>query len=274
MDAAAVEAEIFAADPPTVFPIRWQQHCRLGAWRAGQLVGFLDAAVGLDRDNLDLPDYHPLGLIRFLALPERADLVQEVAAALFDAVHRFWQETGVAYVKAFHLSTGYPSFQAGAGLLPGDWGEHFRILTLAGFQLRERYYCLYRLLDQPVEEVAPLADLSLVLRGSPVDRTYHIYYRRIDWVGHARMVRLATNAHDQRRPIAYMTDLVVEPRWRGQNVGKWLLRRLVNDATLQGDEHIVAHLAHHHHVAVNLLSQHGFQELGYRGYTFDKTLTD
>jgi ribosomal protein S18 acetylase RimI-like enzyme len=274
MDEEAVRREIFVPNPPTVYPIRWQRHLHLGAWRAGQLVGFVDAAVGLDRDSLDLPDYHPHGLIRFLALPQRADLIDEVVDALFARLQVFWRNAGVGYVKAFHISTGYPSFQAGAGLLPGDWPEHFRVLTMSGFKLYERYYCLYRVLDHTIEEVVPLAQLSMVQRQLDAEREYNIYYRRTDWIGRARVVRVKAQTDSGPLYIAYMTDLQIEEGWRRQSLGRLLLRRLINDATLQGYHQMVVHLAHQQYMAQNLLVQHGFQELNYRGYSLDKALTD
>jgi GNAT superfamily N-acetyltransferase len=265
--------ELFAENPPALFPIRWQQHAHLGAWRAGQLVGFIDLATGLDRDNLDLPDYHPLGMIRFLALPDRQELVPDVADALFAAAQRFWQETSVAYVKAFHISSGYPCFQAGAGMLPGEWGEHVRVLTLQGFRFSDRYSCLARPLSEQIEEVVPQADLSLVYRGNRNDRTYQIYYRRTEWVGSARMVRVIIPREAGVLRVAYLADLQIVPNWRQRDIGKWLFRRLINDSTIQGYQQMVAHLAHEHSAAMNLLVQHGFQELNYRGYSFDKRLT-
>ncbi len=274
VDESVLHRQVLAADPPTLFPIRFQQHLHLGVWRAGQLVGFLDTAVGLDSDNLDLPDYQPLGLIRFLALPARQDLVDDVANALFDAAQDFWQKTGIGFVKAFHISTGYPCFQAGAGVLPGDWAEHVRVLTTAGFRFSERFYCLYRALNEPVEEVIPIADLSLVYRGERVDRSYHIYYRRTDWVGSGRVVGVAAHKQGEPLSIAYLANLAIEPRWRQQNIGTWLLRRLINDATVQGYAQMVTHIAHRHNAAVNLLTQQGFLELNYRGYTLDKVLSD
>lgn len=282
LDEAAVRREILADAPPTVFAVRWQQHLQLGAWRGGALIGFLDAAVGHDSESLDLPAYQPLGLIRFMALPDRSEPAGEVAAALLDAVQAFWQQTGVGYVKAFHLSTGYPSFQAGAGLLPGDWGEQVRGLTTAGYRLRERYYCLYRPLGELQEEVTPSADLSLVYRGTRFDRRYEVYHRRVEWVARGRLVRaplLMSEAVRQAvlqgevQPVAYLPDLFVDPKWRRQDVGKWLLRRLINDAIMQGYPQMVIHLAHHHHAAMNLFVQQGFQELSYRGYSLDKELT-
>lgn len=273
IDAATVLREILVEEPPTVYPVRWQRLQHLGAWRAGQLVGFLDAAVGKDRDHLDLPDYRPVGLIRFLALPDRAELAAAVAQALLQAVTAFWQESGVAYVQAFHISTGYPSWQLGAGVLSGDWREHVRELTSDGFQFTERYYCMHCPLPGQFEEFVPGADLSLVHRGRPGERLYQIYFRRTDSVGHARVVgRRVARERDPRR-IAYITELEIGRPWQRQKIGRWLLRRILNDASLEGYHEAVAYLSSQHHAAMNLFVQHGFDELNYRGYTLEKTLT-
>jgi GNAT superfamily N-acetyltransferase len=268
-----IRQEIFAEQPTSFYAVRWQQHRRLGAWRGGQLVGFLDAAVGLDAESADVPDYYPIGLIRFMALPDRSELSAPTAEALLQAAHTFWLESGVAYVKAFHISTGYPFFQAGAGILPGDWDDVVRVLTAAGFLLRARYYCFVRRLVEPVEEVVPLADISLVFRGSREDRRYEIYYRRVEMVAHAHVVRMTLAGDEGPLPIAKLIDIFVEPSWRHKDIAKWLLRRIINDATHQGDVQAVVHLAQHHHAALNLLVQQGFQELNYRGYTLEMALT-
>lgn len=268
-----VRQEIFAERPTSFYPVRWQQHRRLGAWRGGQLVGFLDAAVGLDAESEDVPDYYPIGLIRFMALPDRSELAGAAAEALLQAAHNFWLETGVAYVKAFHISTGYPFFQAGAGILPGDWGDIVRVLTGAGFLLRARYYCFVRRLVEPVEEVVPMADISLAFRGNWQDRRYEVYYRRVDLVARAHVVRMTLEGDEGPLPVAKLVDIFVAPDWRHRDVAKWLLRRIINDATHQGDAQAVVHLAQHHHAALNLLVQQGFQELNYRGYTLEMALT-
>lgn len=274
IDATTILRELMVEQPPTVYPVQWQQLQQFGAWRAGQLVGFLDAAVGKDRDHLDLPDYSPLGLIRFLALPDREDLADEVAAALFGVLMGFWKEAGVAYVQAFHISTGYPSCHLGAGILSGDWREQVRALTAQGFQFTERYYCLHRNLSDAFEEFVPGPDLSLAHRGRTGERLYQLYFRRTDWVAQARVVgrRIAREIEPKR--IAYVTELHVHPQWRQKNIGRWLLRRMVNDATLEGYHEMVVHLNSHQHAAMNLFVQHGFEELNYRGYTLEKTLTE
>lgn len=119
-DSQTIIEQVLQPEPDTVYSVRWQQHRPLGAWRAGQLVGFIDAAIGFDRDNLTRPDYEPLAILRFLALPERKDLIEPVANKLLCEAERFWQMANVQEICAFHLSTGYPAFQAGAGILPSD----------------------------------------------------------------------------------------------------------------------------------------------------------
>ena len=274
LDTERFEREVTAPEPPTVYAVRWQRHLQVGAWRAGQLVGLIDLAAGLDSDSLDLPDYQPIGLIRFLALPEREELVNDVSHLLFERANQFWKAAGVGYVKAFHISTGYPSFQAGAGVLPGDWDEHVRVLTTAGFQFQRRYYCLHRGLSTPLEESVPGADISLAFRGPHSDRTYEIYYRRTEWVGRARSRVIMPRTDDARGPFAYLTHIEIERRWRRQNFGRWLLRRVINDATMQGMPEIAVHVSHEYGAALNLLAEHGFEELNYRGYTLDQTLSE
>jgi len=273
MDPAMLHAQLYQPNPPTIYPARMQRHARLCAWRAGQLEGFLDAAVGLDSDSLRLPDYQPFGLIRFLILPPRAQLVNDVAAALLAAAEQFWRQAGVAHIKAFHLSTGYPAFQAGVGVLPGDWPEHIHALTTAGYYFVDRFYALRRPLDLPVEEVLPMTGLSLIYRGTSADRTYQLY-RRAEPIGTARVTRLILDREATRLRIANLIDFQIEPNWRRQNIGKWLLRRLINDASLQGYQQMLVHIAQQHSALLNLINQLGFIEENYRGYTLEKALTE
>jgi GNAT superfamily N-acetyltransferase len=128
-------------------------------------------------------------------------------------------------------------------------------------------------LVEPIEEVVPMADLSLVYRGDWLNRRYEVYYRRVEMVAHARVVRLSIQGDDGLMPIARLVDLQVDPDWRLRDIAKWLLRRAINDATHQGDVQMIVHLAQQHHAALNLLIQQNFQELNYRGYTLEMTLT-
>jgi ribosomal protein S18 acetylase RimI-like enzyme len=214
-----------------------------------------------------------------MVLPERKDLVNVAAEALFVAAHEFWRRGGVGHVKAYHISTGYPSFQAGAGMLPGDWADQVRVLTEREFRFTERYYLLTRLLDHMVEETVPQGGLSLAFRGDAGDRRYQVFFRRTELIGEARMLqrRMSLTAEDgapRLTPFAYIPSWQVDERWRNHKVGRWLLRRMINDATQQGMSELAIHLPLHQAAAMNLLGQHGFVEGNYRGYSFAKDLVE
>lgn len=272
MNVEAVLAQILRHHPHTTFSTRLQQNQCLGAWRARQLVGAIDVAVGFDNETLDLPDYLPTGLLRFLILPERTDLIDEVASVLLDRAEEFWRGAGVGHVKAFHISTGYPFFQAGAGILPGDWDEHVRILTGHGFQFTDRYYRVRRVLDEPVEEYVSFAEVSLVYRGTIDDRRYEIY-RRSERLGSARLVGVTLADDGDEYEIGLVASLFVDPHWRQRDFGKWLLSRMINDGVLQRYRELVAYVSMGQGPAMNLFTQLGFEEQHYRGYVLEKTLT-
>lgn len=296
LDISTVRANLLQPNPPSIYPVRWLGHECFCAWRAGELVGLLDIAAGFDNEAIELSDYQPFGYIRFLLLPEVREQTDSVVPALFAAADKFWQQHHVGHIKAFHRSTGYPQFQAGLGALPGDWAEHIRLFTANGFQLTDRFYGFRRPLDQPGEEYIPIGQLSLVFRGKPSDRHYHLY-RQIDQIGQARVVELQCDwletsgsypqrnqqfqpeptvnaiAERQTSRIATLVDIQIHPEWRGQDLGKWLLRRVLNDALMQGYHQILVHVPHRSFVMQNLLIQQGFQEQTYRGYTLEKSLT-
>lgn len=272
MEETEIKDQLLHSQPPTLYQAKWQRHLRLCAWRAGELEGFLDAATGFDQESMDRPEYRPIGLLRFLVLPDKAELIQEVATTLLSAAEEFWRSAGIGYVKAFHMSTGYPSFQAGLGILPGDWTTHIRVLTGADFRLAERFYCLRRALDQPLEEITPLAQLSVVQRGRLTDRHYQVY-RQTEWIASARISSLTMAEEKRTVRIANLVDLRVATEWRRMDIGKWLLRRVINDAITQGYHQMLVHVPHRATIAFNLFNQVGFQEENYRGYTLEKELT-
>jgi GNAT superfamily N-acetyltransferase len=275
LDEAAARQQWFDDTPPTLYSVRWQRRQVLGAWRAGQLVGFIDVATGLDRDSVTEPDYRTLGLLRFLVLPERQELTGETARALLQAAEQFWRAGGVGYVKAFHISTGYPQFQAGAGCLPADWLGHVQVLTARDYLLQDRYYCFYRDLDTPLlEETVPQTAISLALRGTAEDRQYLIFFRRTELIAEARLVWRPAQPAERRGGIAYIARWHVDDRWRNQKMGRWLLRRMINDVTQRGLWRLVVHVHAQHAAAMNLLAQHGFVEHNYRGYGLEKTLQE
>lgn len=285
--ARSVEQDIFGPAAATIRGMKWLLNRQLGAWLGDTLVGFVDVATGYDLSADQLPVGRPLGFLRFLALPQ-AHLVEEVAlleseesplVAWIDTVahhllveaERFWREQGVRQAIAFGMESGYPTFQAGAGAMPGEWSHHFRVLTQAGFRLQDRYYCLHRETGELLEEPVPGIKLSLVQRGSDRDRHYAVY-QRSEPVAQARLVYQEVDYPAGVNPVGLLASFLVQPEWRNQGVGKWLLRRLVNDAVLQGYRRLVYHLHPDDHAAMNLFTQTGFQELDFRGYVFEKEL--
>ena len=108
-----LRSQLLDDSPQTLSPVRWQQRQVLGAWRVGDLVALIDLAVVQERDSTELPNYRPVGLLRFLVLPERTDLVDEAAGMLLAAADAFWRANAVGHVRAFIIGAGYPAFQAG-----------------------------------------------------------------------------------------------------------------------------------------------------------------
>lgn len=274
LDAAALREQLFGAEPPTILPTRWTQRQLLGAWRAGELLGVIDIGAGFDSDSLLVGAAQPVGLLRFLVLPLREDLVNATAAALLAAAGEFWRECGVGVVKAYHFSTGYPTLQGGAGLLPGDWSDQVRLLTEHGFRFADRYYLLVRPSGAMIEETVPQGGLSLAFRGEADDRRYQVFFRRTELIAEARLIQRPVQVETGVRLFGCMAHWDVDERWRNQKIGRWLLRRMINDTTQQGLADLAVYLLPQQAAAMNLLGQHGFIELNYRGYSFEKELAE
>ncbi len=270
MDEEAIQEEIFRLDPPTVHPMQWHRHLQLGAWQGDALVGFLDAAVGLDSEALHTDSLEPVGLIRFVALPQEGP-IREATALLFQMAEHFWRESQVETARAFAFSSGYPSFQSGIGVLPGDWNVHFRILTEAGYRLKERYYCMRLPLRQFLNEKLPGLPLQLASQTVRQGRRYQLLHEREE-VAEARVYRRSVTTPKDVNPVAYLAELQVKEEWRGQGIAKWLLRRVVNDAYQQGCQEMALHVSHSDDVAIRLFTQQGFEDLNYRGYVLEKQL--
>ncbi|MFN8439639.1 MAG: GNAT family N-acetyltransferase [Caldilineaceae bacterium] len=257
--------------PSSHFTARWQHVCPLCAWRAGELIGFLDVAAGADEDNLSLPDHQPLGIIRFVALAERDDLHHDTLHALFGAAETFWREQKAHRVLAFARTLGYPQFQAGLGILPGDWNEIIRGLTSNGYAFTQRFYLLQRSLGQLLEEDVPQTDLRLEYRRTSREIRYHIYHRLVEHIATARVIDVPTSALGERYTL-HLLDIAVNSAWRNRNIGKWLLRRVINDATMAGYREIIAFPTSRQAEALILFGQQGFVEQNYRGYALEKEL--
>lgn len=299
--AEIVRAQLRREMPDTIAQVKWHRTLRIGAWRAGKLIGLLDAGTGIPPDEENEPalvenrvipnelDDRPFyGLLRMLILPEREDLLDGVAHQLLQRAETFWQEAGVEKAYAFKVGVGYRLFQAGSGVLPGTWSEQFRLLTSNGYQLEQRYRALVRSVDRFVEEVFPTANISLASHILDDGWETILYHRRIQRIAYMRVFTadLVSNGqlHMQSQgdedllsqgdimTVAVMTQLHISSEWRENDLGRLLVRRLINDAYHRGFQEVVVYLSQSQHVAWSLLVQQGFQELSYNGYSFVKTL--
>lgn len=257
--------------PSPCFETRWLQIRPLCAWRAGELIGFLDVATGFDEDHIGLPDHQPLGMVRFVALAEREDLHSDTMRALFHAAETFWREQKANRVVAFARSIGYPQFQGGLGILPGDWSEVIRELTGNGYTFTQRFYLLQRALGHLVEEDVPQADLRLEYRRINREVRYHLYHRLVEHIAMARVIDVPNPVGGVKQTL-HLLDIAVNEAWRNRNIGKWLLRRIINDATFAGYQEIIAFPTSRQAEALILLGQQGFVEQNYRGYSLEKEL--
>jgi ribosomal protein S18 acetylase RimI-like enzyme len=271
MEVEEAHEQLLSEAPPSLWPVQWQQHAVFLAVRAGELVGLLDVAVG--SDTLELPSAQPFGLLRFWVLPEERTLVDPVAVALLAAAGEFWRQHRVGVIKAYSASTGYPQWQGGMGLLPDDWAAQTRLLLADGFEFVDRRYAfVYRVQETLFEESVPQAGLSLSFRGDLRDRRYEIFFRRTERVATARVVQFVPAARAPR--VAHLWEWEVETQWQNQNLGRWLLRRILNDTAQQALEQVLVFVRMQQVAAINLLGQHGFVEQPYRGYSLQKTMRE
>ena len=270
MDEAEAAVQLWAPEPATVFPVRWQQRQLLGVWRAGQLLGLVDVAAGHDGESAAPEEHRTLGIIRFLVLPDDGAAAADVTQALLAEATIFWKSQSVTLLQAYPMRTGYPSFQLGVGLLPGDWNEQVRHLTGAEFRFTERYYCYFRPLATLMEETTPQIQVSLSLRGSTLDRRYQLFYRRTELIGEGRVIVRPAKVKETIEPIGSLVQWQIDHAWRNQRIGRWLLRRMLNDATVAGCKEMVVHVPLSRFSAINLFGQHGFEEHNYRGYTLQR----
>ena len=84
--------------------------------------------------------------------------------------------------------------------------EIARYQDVPGFRLYERYYCLYRVLDRTIEEVVPLAQLSMVQRQLGAERAYDIYSRLLK----DRIIFMGEQVHDDMANIVIAQMLFLE----------------------------------------------------------------
>ncbi len=297
-DAESVRADILNESNilPEVYA-EWHSRLCIGAWQAGTLIGFVDTAVvriaegtiAVGSVNTGMlpqqssPYDRYCGLIRSLILPKNPDLATDVQRLLLEPIEERWQTGGLERIDAFIPSLGYRRIQAGSGILPGEWREHFRLLTASGFQLEHRYRVMCLELEEFVEEVYPLISISLETHETEQGWTSRLYHRRVSPIGtitmiggnlspHSTQNEKPRHANDELIPVATIHSLQVDDEWKESNLERLLLRRAINDCRHQNYQQMLMYLRHDRHEEWSLLAQHRFQELDYRGYTFQKHL--
>ncbi|MCL4832192.1 MAG: GNAT family N-acetyltransferase [Caldilineaceae bacterium] len=271
MDDEAIQANSFLPDPPSLHSVRWLRRQLLGVLAEERLLGFVDVAVGFDHATQHLMNDRPIGLLRFLALPQDYTFSGRVAHLLLQAAEEFWREQSVRRVRAFSLSTGYPEFQLGAGILPGSWEDHQRWLHQTGYRPVERYYCLTYPL-RPTREDIPPPGYSLYPQYDAESLRYQVYEKDEVRIAATRMIERRVQSPAQANPVAGLIELIVASAWRRKGIGRWLLRRMINDAFLRGNRTFVTFVSHANQAGLGLCRQTGFEEMNYRGYTLEKQL--
>lgn len=298
-DTGSVRSEVLSEPsiPKAENFAEWHSRMCMGAWKAGRLIGFIDSAVvkitesPIPVGSVDtgiLPQQHSpydrfSALIRCLILPKEPSLATEVHGALLEPLEKRWQAGRIERIDAFLPALGYQRLQAGNGILPGEWREHFRLLTESGYQLAHRYRAMTMQINNFVEEVYPTVSIGLETRHTDFGWTSQLYHRRITPIGAIRLIgsNLALEPTKQNKPrslddalapVAVIHSLKVDDEWRENNLGKLLLRRAINDCNHQGYRQMLIYLRQDNHAGWSLLAQHGFEELDYRGYTFRKQL--
>lgn len=272
MDDAEIQSHCFLPEPPALHTVRWLRRQLYGAFSEEQLLGFVDVGVGYDHATQHLIGERPLGLLRFLALPQDYSLSGRVARLLLEAAEEFWREQSARWVRAFSLSTGYPPFQLAAGILPSTWENHHRWLNQAGYRPVERYYCLVYPLQRMSREETPPAGYTLWPKLDGEGLGYQLYERDEVRMAVAALFERRVLQPEEANPVAGIRELIVASGWRRKGVGSWLLRRMINDAFLRGNRTLVAFVSHSNRAGLGLCRQAGFEEIDYRGYTLEKQL--
>ena len=282
MDDNAIQTHCFQPEPPSLHLVRWMGHQVFGVLAEEQLLGFIDVGVGFDHATQHLMDDRPLGLLRFLALPQDYALSGQVARLLLQTAETYWREQSVRRVRAFSLSTGYPTYQLGVGILPSTWEDHHRWLNRADYRPVERFYCLAYPLQRLVREEVPAGVYTLYPQFDEIGLRYQLYEGDEMRIAATRMierrvhgtptVREGISEPQNDNPVAGLVELIVASGWRNRGIGRWLLRRMINDAYLRGNCSLVGFVGHTNEAGLGLCRKVGFEEMAYRGYTLEKKL--
>ena len=89
------------------------------------------------------------------------------------------------------------------------------------------------------------------------------------WAGSPLPASLAV----EDKPRAYLLEAAVQEDQQRQGIGRWLVQRTCNEFSARGFAAIIAHATHQQAAAQSVLRQAGFEELSFRGYTFERQST-
>ncbi len=232
------------------------------------LLGFAHACVG----RLSGAEAQA-GFIRFLTfVPGRT----EVGVTLLAAAERFLRGAGVRQLYAWHPHTGYPFYHAGVGVVNGQDFYNLSALGEAGFEMTGRLLCYQRLLTRPTPEQTPALRLRTLFSAGDAERWTALTYRpnQAQPCGQVEVICLPAYLGMDGKPLAYLRRLDVQEEAQRQGIGRWLLQRTCNEFYGRGFAGLAAHVQHQQLAAQRTLPQAGFEELSFRGYSFERTLAD
>ncbi|WP_423226043.1 GNAT family N-acetyltransferase [Candidatus Amarolinea aalborgensis] len=228
------------------------------------VIGFVHACTGRLTATTT-----PAGFIRFLVFPPgRVD----VGAALLAAAEKFLRAAGARTLYAWHPQAGYPFYHAGVGISNGQDFYGLSALSEAGYLLTARVLSYQCVLGQPMPEYTPAIRLRCVMQqaaGKPWSLTAFLPGEP-KWCATVRLAALPASLAVEGKPRAYLLEATVQEDLQRQGIGRWLLQRTCNEFSARGCAAIIAHATHQQAAAQSVLLQAGFEELSFRGYTFER----
>ena len=232
------------------------------------VIGFAHACTG----RLAAAAATPTGFIRFLVFPPgRVD----VGAALLAAAEKFLRAAGVRTIYAWHPQAGYPFYHAGVGISNGQDFYGLSALSEAGYLLTARVLGYQCVLGQPMPEYTPAIRLRCVMQQT-VGKPWSLLAFLPGEPKPCATVRLAAlpaSLAVEDKPRAYLLEAAVQEDQQRHGIGRWLVQRTCNEFSARGFAAIIAHATHQQAAAQSVLRQAGFEELSFRGYTFERQST-
>lgn len=231
------------------------------------ILGFVHACVG------QLPAAAaPAGFIRFLTfVPGQVD----VGLSLLAAAEKFLRAAGVRTLYAWHPQTGYPFYHAGVGISNGQDFYGLSALSEAGYLLTTRTLSYQCALGQIMPEYTPARRLRCVMRapaGAPWTLLAFLPGEP-EPCAQVQLAFLPAWLAVEGKPRAYLLQAAVQEALQRQGIGRWLLQRTCNEFSTRGFGAIIAHVTHQQAAAQAVLPQAGFEELAFRGYSFERQIT-